>query len=109
MHSTRNLNADGSQAYQLLVVPEITEVSSNSGWNQGQTLTIKGRGFGFDTDTVDVTAGGLTCAVKSVKNDEIKCDVAAGTTNAGFDYTLQSGWRYTRYDLDGASGVGNST
>ena len=91
--------SDGSGTYQLMVVPQITALSSNEGSTSGQRLVVTGSGFGQDLSKVSVSAGGLACAPTAVSNSQIACTVAAGASSAAAPLTAGSGAQYTQYQL----------
>lgn len=57
-------------------------ISSSSGGEHGNRLTITGSGFSTDSDNVEVKVGNLACSVVSLSNEKIVCDLEAGSTRS---------------------------
>jgi hypothetical protein len=60
------------------VVPSMRSVSASRGSSEGNLLTIQGYSFGGEKSDYEILAGGHPCEVKSVKNEEIVCEVNPG-------------------------------
>lgn len=90
LDSLTEYTSDGKTPFQFRVVPKITSVSSNAGSLKGQDLEIKGFGFSSDKSTVNVDAGGRTCAVTSATSTLIQCRVQDGPTTT-FDPATSAG------------------
>lgn len=58
---------------------------------------------------MEVTAGGLPCAIKTIKQSQILCDVQAGqsVTLAHGAYNDGLGWDYVKFDLTNVGDVGD--
>jgi hypothetical protein len=75
LSTTSMLTADGLESYEFIVTAEVTSISTNSGGNSGNRLTINGTGFGTDDSVVTVDVAGIPCSVISVSYTEIVCDL----------------------------------
>jgi hypothetical protein len=103
-------------SFEFIVQPEIISVSSHSGGEAGQTITIQGTGFSTDFTKIQVMAAGIPCVIQSSNEFNIVCQVnpnpsantfgvlstnTAGTQLSGF--VSGSGLNYTRYDITNLS------
>lgn len=106
-YSSFQVKADTAESYHLMVLPEVTGVSSNEGSAKGQILTIEGNGFGKSAQDIRVSIGqnsqnqtGVACDVLSATNTQLSCRVREGlldTTDQS--YSAGFGARYTRYQF----------
>lgn len=63
--------ADPAAKYNFIVNPVVTSLSSHSGANEGDRITIYGSGFSYDSSKIQVTAAGYSCSVISATPNKI--------------------------------------
>ena len=62
------------------MLPSIQSISFNKGSDNGQILTLSGKGFSNTLNKIQVTAGNLPCSVVNSNIEKITCQVQAGAT-----------------------------
>jgi hypothetical protein len=99
-------------SYEFIVQPTVTGLSSNTGGQAGQTLTINGTGFSINPAQVSVQVAGLPCTVVISSPYQVVCTVAPSPASSTFGllpttttgtqvngFISGSGLSYTRYDI----------
>lgn len=83
----------------MQVVPAIDYLHMEGGSIAGgQTVRIRGRGFGNSVQAVHVDVGGVPCFVAAVHESEIACVVSSGNSTVREMYRGGSGVRITHYE-----------
>jgi hypothetical protein len=103
-------------SYEFIVQPTVTGLSSNTGGQAGQTLTINGTGFSTNPAQVSVQVAGLPCTVVISSPYQVVCTVAPSPASSTFGllpttttgtqvngFISGSGLSYTRYDITNLS------
>ena len=66
-------NFGTDSVYNVAIHPIILSISPNSGFSQGQIITLNGKGFQSTLSQVNVSFAGYSCDVQSSSFSEIKC------------------------------------
>ena len=62
---------DASKKYNFVVNPVVTSLSSHSGGNEGDKITVYGSGFSSYLSKIEVTAAGYACSVLSATPNKL--------------------------------------
>ena len=69
--------------FSFILVPAVTNLSSNSGSKNGQIITIIGTSFGYDTSKISIHLDSLPCKILNINaGSEITCELPSDTRSS---------------------------